>query len=269
MRNNKPHRKSAPRGRPKANVTSKSEVRIWGLHACRAVFEKRPQDILKVRLTTARRREMKELLDWLVAERRGFEVVSDEEIEKITQSQHHEGVAMLALKKPELSPEELLKLKPGPRRFIYLHNVGNPHNFGAIARVAAFFGADGIFVAGGGAFTYGAAARVAEGGMEYVDVCAIEDQKEFFALLKEYKLTTIATTPHTRNSIFNSRIPERSVIMFGAEGAGLPELYVERADMSVSIPGTGAVESLNVACAVTAVLGVISSKVGGPPAVQR
>ena len=55
----------------------------------------------------------------------------------------------------------------GPQCAIWLDGVGNPHNFGAIARSAAHFGAAGILLPQDSTLSLsGAAARVAEGGIE-------------------------------------------------------------------------------------------------------
>jgi tRNA G18 (ribose-2'-O)-methylase SpoU len=42
--------------------------------------------------------------------------------------------------------------------------------------------------------------------------------------------------------------------MFGSEGEGLSKRLLDRADVAVQIPGSGALESLNVACASSVVL---------------
>ncbi|WP_036138895.1 TrmH family RNA methyltransferase, partial [Novilysobacter defluvii] len=53
--------------------------------------------------------------------------------------------------------------------------------------------------------------------------------------------------------LFDAALPERLVYVLGAEGEGMDRGLAARCDLQLSIPGTGAVESLNVAAA-TAVL---------------
>ena len=53
--------------------------------------------------------------------------------------------------------------------------------------------------------------------------------------------------------LFATKLPERLVYVLGAEGEGMDAELAKACDMRVSIPGSGAVESLNVAAA-TAVL---------------
>ena len=53
-----------------------------------------------------------------------------------------------------------------------LDGVGNPHNLGAIARSCAHFGVSGIILTAPEALQSGAAARTAEGGLEFVEALA-------------------------------------------------------------------------------------------------
>jgi tRNA G18 (ribose-2'-O)-methylase SpoU len=56
-----------------------------------------------------------------------------------------------------------------------------------------------------------------------------------------------ATVVRDGASIFASELPERLVYVLGAEGEGMSTALADLCDMRVSIPGTGRVESLNVA----------------------
>jgi TrmH RNA methyltransferase len=53
--------------------------------------------------------------------------------------------------------------------------------------------------------------------------------------------------------LFAARLPERLIYVLGAEGEGMNAELAKACDLRLSIPGSGAVESLNVAAA-TAVL---------------
>ena len=53
--------------------------------------------------------------------------------------------------------------------------------------------------------------------------------------------------------MFDTTLPQRLVYVIGAEGEGMDPKLTAACDLRVSIPGSGAVESLNVAAA-TAVL---------------
>src|SRR5690606_41374807 len=62
-----------------------------------------------------------------------------------------------------------------------------------------------------------------------------------------------ATVVRGGESLFAAALPARLVYVLGAEGEGMDPDLATTCDLRLSIPGTGAVESLNVAAA-TAVL---------------
>ncbi|NBW86855.1 MAG: RNA methyltransferase, partial [Planctomycetia bacterium] len=113
-----------------------------GVRACAALFAQRPQSIVRVYLSAARRQTFATLLEWCARERRGFQVVAEENLARITRSIHHEGVAILARAIPQRNLDDLLRdsggTAPGP--ILYVDGVQNPHNVGSILRTAAHFG---------------------------------------------------------------------------------------------------------------------------------
>jgi TrmH RNA methyltransferase len=64
-----------------------------------------------------------------------------------------------------------------------------------------------------------------------------------------------ATLPRGGESIYDARLPERLVLVFGAEGGGMQTELLQACDTRLSIPGSGKVESLNIANAVGVMLG--------------
>jgi TrmH RNA methyltransferase len=65
----------------------------------------------------------------------------------------------------------------------------------------------------------------------------------------------VATSSRRGDPLFAARLPERPVFVLGAEGAGVSEAIDALASLRVRIPGTGAVESLNVSVACGILLG--------------
>ena len=65
--------------------------------------------------------------------------------------------------------------------------------------------------------------------------------------------TLAATVVRGGSDLFQAALPRRLVYVLGAEGEGMSPELAAACDLRMSIPGTGAVESLNVAAA-TAVL---------------
>ena len=232
------------------------EARLYGLNACRAAFAARPQDLRKVYLSEARIATLRDVLAWCVKHRLGYRVVEDEDLNKLAASSHHEGVVFDMRRREQPSLDALLAgLSPGAQTLLWLDGVGNPHNFGALLRSAAHFGAAGVLLPPGSPLTLsGAACRVAEGGAEIVPVVNLGAIDTALTQLRAAGFSLAATLPVRGDSIYAVEWPERVVLVFGAEGEGMRRELIEACKLRLSIPGTGRVESLNIANAVGVML---------------
>jgi RNA methyltransferase, TrmH family len=233
------------------------EVRLYGLNACRAAFAKRPQDLRKVYLSESRMGVLRDVLAYCVKQKLGYRVVPEEDLGKLASSSHHEGVVFEMRRRAEPTLDALLaSLSNGPQVLIWLDGVGNPHNFGAVLRSAAHFGVAGVLLPGDSTLTLsGAAARIAEGGAESVSVVRLDAPSSAIEALKRAGFTLAATLPRNGESIYSAALPERLVLIFGAEASGMARELVDASTLRLSIPGSGRVESLNIANAVGVLLG--------------
>lgn len=236
-----------------------AEVRLYGLNACRAAFAKRPEAVRKVYLTEGRIPALKQVLAWCVKNRIGYRVVEDADLDKLTASRHHEGVCFDLLRDPPLDMAQwLTTLPPAPEAslLLWLDGVGNPHNLGALLRSAAHFGVDGVIVpAEAGLDVSGAAARVAEGAAEVVPFVQAKSAADALVALRAHDYRFAATVPRNGEPLYSASLPSRLVLVFGAEGEGMSDAMIEHADLRLTIPGSGAIESLNVAASVAVLLG--------------
>lgn len=232
------------------------EQRMYGLNACLALFAHRPQALRKVWLLESRIPALKPVLAFCVKNRLGYTVVEAEDLERLSGSAHHEGVVFGAMPAEELSLSNWLRdLPAGPQLAIWLDGVGNPHNFGAIARSAAHFGAAGILLPRESTLTLsGAAARVAEGGAEALPLVRLGRSDNAIAQLAATGFTLAATTVRGGQSLYTTQLPSRMVLLMGAEQTGVDPALTQASTLKLLIPGTGAVESLNVASATSVLL---------------
>lgn len=229
---------------------------MYGLNAVKAVFARRPAAIRKLYLSQPRIPQLQPLLKWCVANRIGYRVVDDEdELRKLASSTHHEGVVADVLRESPRSLDTWLEALPeGPCCVLWLDGVGNPHNLGAILRSSAHFGVSALLLPKDSTLSLsGAAARVAEGGAEAVPVVRLGNDDGAISQLKGAGFTLAATVVRGGDDLFVADLPQRLVYVLGAEGEGMGDALTAACDMKLSIPGSGAVESLNVAAA-TAVL---------------
>lgn len=246
-----PRGPSAPRDPHAPATAARSEVRLYGLNAVDAVFRRRPEAIRKVYLLESRIHALKPLLAWCVRQRVGYRVVEEGDLERLAASSHHEGVVADVLKsEPQPLDGWLQGLAPAaPALAIWLDGVGNPHNFGAILRSAAHFGATILLPADSTLALSGAAARVAEGGAEAVPLVRLPPAADAIARLRVAGFELAATLVRGGDDLFAAALPPRLVYVMGAEGEGMDPALAAACDRRLSIPGSGAVESLNVAAA--------------------
>jgi TrmH RNA methyltransferase len=244
---------------PRAPRRNSDEMRIYGLNACLALFARRPHDLRKVYLAESRIADLKTVLAWCVQRKLGYRVVENADLDKLSGSQHHEGVCFEARRIPFLSLSTLLQRLPPPPKpavLVWLDGVGNPHNFGAVLRSAANFGVHGLLLTEDSALAMsGAAFRVAEGGAESVPIAQVRAGEDVFGAMRNADVSIAATVPREGESLYASRLPPRVAFVLGAEGGGMRRNLIDRADVHLTIPGTGAVESLNVAASAAVLFG--------------
>ena len=231
------------------------ELRLYGLNALRAVFAKRPQAIRKLYLAEARIPQLQPLLKWCVANRVGYRVVDDADLQKLAASTHHEGVVAEVLREDAQPLSSWLRdLPAGPQCALWLDGVGNPHNLGAILRSAAHFGVAAVLLPKHSTLALsGAAARVAEGGAEALPFVRLGREDNSIAQLHGAGFKLAATVVRGGSDLFKVELAPRLVYVLGAEAEGMSPDLARACDLRLSIPGSGAVDSLNVAAA-TAVL---------------
>lgn len=232
------------------------ELRLYGLNAVEAMFARRPQALRKLYLAESRLGRLQPLLKWCVAQRIGYRVVEDADLSKLAASSHHEGVVADVSREPAMTLSDWLQSLPeGPALALWLDGVGNPHNLGAILRSAAHFGVAGILLPEGAPLAMsGAAARVAEGGAEAVPLVRMPAAETAADQLRDAGFGLVATLVSGGEDLFAASLPDRRVYVMGAEGEGMDRGLASRCDHAVSIPGSGAVESLNVASATSVLL---------------
>jgi TrmH RNA methyltransferase len=250
------------KGKPQVENRSKPRdentlSKVYGINACKVFSKNKFSKIIRAFFTPTVAPQFSELMKQLAAQKKVYRIVSEVELEKISQSQHHEGVCFnIELDPPLKLSQWLTAEKKKPQSFLLaLENVGNPHNLGAIMRVAAHFGVNGIAVTNPKALQSGAAKRTAEGGAEFIQIVQCESMKELIHLSKKDGYSIATTSSHKGKSLYKTEFPNKCVLLFGEEGKGLSKDILNSEEFSIQIPGTQNVESLNVSASIAIILG--------------
>ena len=233
------------------------EIKVYGLHACLALARNRIHDVIRVYCSDQRIKDLSSLLHWCAKNRRAYHVISAAELNQVSGSMHHEGVCILAREKSQPSFDQCLRsLKTCKQKtmLLYLGGITNPFNLGAIVRVAAHFGVYAILIDSESELTIsGAVYRVAEGGIEHVPIVRLPIPHQDLKEIKKAGFQLIATTPKAKLSVFKVKLGVKVVFMLGSEATGLSKAILDIADKTVTIPGTGFIESLNLSAAASIV----------------
>jgi TrmH RNA methyltransferase len=154
-------------------------------------------------------------------------------------------------------PRPLLAFRPDTARgwvgdgkpLVILDGVGNPHNLGAIARSAAFFGLDRLVLADrpDQALPSDASYRIAEGGFEHLSLYRAQLPAALSDLREIYRVVGTALGRHPAPAAWGGDRPV--ALVFGNEEAGLEPATLAACDEVVTVPGSSRVQSLNVAAA--------------------
>ncbi|WP_029593639.1 tRNA/rRNA methyltransferase [Franconibacter pulveris] len=225
------------------------ETRVYGENACQALFQSRPEAIVRAWFIQSVTPRFKEALRWMAANRKAYHVVDEAELAKASGTEHHGGVCFLIKKRNGLSVNQWLSQSGEEDCVLALEDVGNPHNLGAIVRSCAHFGVKGVVVQDAGLLESGAAVRTAEGGAEHVEAITGNSFNDTLEQFRRAGYAIVTTSSHKGTPLFQAQLPKKMVLVLGQEREGISETTFANADLRLSIDGTGNVESLNVSVA--------------------
>ncbi|MFA6857869.1 MAG: RNA methyltransferase [Treponema sp.] len=197
-----------------------------------------------------------------------YNMVGNEDLEKLCGSVHHQGVVAM-IYAPEIVPldsditDSWIAKKENA---LVLDRVGNANNLGAIVRSAAFFGMKNIVIPNDEAQSSVTTSsyRVAEGGMEYVNIYSVNSIPRLMEALKGkmVRIGTDLSAKKTVSQLKNICADRPALLVLGNEEHGISDEVRKNCDALVIIPFAGMnsdaqepqVESLNVAQAASIIL---------------
>lgn len=233
------------------------ELKLCGLAAVRARFARDAASIQRLYFDYPTGRKLGVMCKALAAARKVYRCVEPAELEKIAGTVHHGGVVAVvpapALRAPLASDIQTWVAKRAP--LLLLDRVGNAHNLGAIARTAGFFGVTRLVLPNdpAAALPGEAAYRVAEGGLEAVEIFRVPDLAAFARELARAGYDVIGAATRGGRPDAKAGAGKPIALALGNEEHGLSPDVAKACTRLVTLPGSGKVESLNVSVA-TAVL---------------
>jgi RNA methyltransferase, TrmH family len=246
--------------RVRGALMKSSELKLCGLAPVRARFARDAASIKRLYFDYPTGRKIGMMCKALSVAKKVYRCVDAAELEKISGTVHHGGIVAVvdapALRAPGAA--EMRQWAAARAPVLLLDRIGNAHNLGAIARTAGFFGVRRLVVADhpDAAMPGEAAYRVAEGGLEAVEIFRVRDLAGLVRDLRALGYTVVGAATRGGASLGRGRpLPASSAaaepvaIVLGSEEQGLAPEVAAACTGQVSIPGSGAVESLNVSVA--------------------
>ena len=220
---------------------------LCGYNAVAAAFACRPDAMLRLFYLAEQKISAGPFCAALAAAKKPYRMVEAAELEKIAGTPHHGGLVAIATGKAPtiLDP----RAPPRVKLLLVLDGIGNPHNLGAIARSAAYFGVKAMLIGEGigHALPSDAAFRTAEGGLEYLDLYRTRDLPRALAMMDPY-YRTVATSLGKEAMKLDDLPRDRPVaLVLGNEERGVSAPVLAACRREVKIGGRGKIQSLNVA----------------------
>jgi 23S rRNA (guanosine2251-2'-O)-methyltransferase len=207
-----------------------------------------PRDVRRVWATEhAARAE-----DWLREARPA--IVGSDEIERLSETPDHQGVCAQAA--PYRYADANSLLADDDALVVCLDEVQDPHNLGAVCRVAESAGASGLVIPERrSAAVTPAACKTSAGAVEHLRVARVPNLANWLAEAKRdgawiYGAAADGDTVPYEAPDYGGKV----VLVLGSEGRGLRPRVAAACDRLVSLPQRGTVGSLNVSTAAAALL---------------
>lgn len=258
----RPHRPKRP-GRPHqdrrrdageaARTHRRDKLRIAGLPAVEALFAKAPDSVERLLVAPFMAQTASALLREAAKRGIAYKIVPDDGLAKIAGTALTGGIVAETAERP-LKQFDVGAAKAWAARWeplMILDGIGNPHNLGAIARTAAFFGLPRLAISDhpGQAAPSEAAYRVSEGGLVWLDMFRIHRLPDVLRRLSAF-YTVVGTAIGTGEPLPVHRLatgPKPVCVVLGNEEQGLAPATLAVCEHVATIPGAGQVQSLNVA----------------------
>lgn len=136
-------------------------------------------------------------------------------------------------------------------------------NVGTILRLCACMGVKLDLIEPMG-FPWGASA-MKRAGMDYADAAHVTRHADWDAFLASVDGRIVLATTKGADRLDQARFQPGDILLFGSEGAGVPDTVHARADCRVRVPMRAGFRSLNVAVSAAMMLGYALEQTGGWP----
>ncbi|PCI39283.1 MAG: 23S rRNA (guanosine(2251)-2'-O)-methyltransferase RlmB [Thiotrichales bacterium] len=225
---------------------------VYGIHAVFSVLNKHPDDIIKLAITEPALEKLnKQLLSSRSKTISSLRIHTRAQLTDLIGHEKHQGVVAFLRHKAEkyYQEKDLNNFTFNNNLILALDQIQDPRNLGACIRSAVAFGVDAVLIPKrGGCGITDVTHKTAAGTVDSINVFEITNLVRALETLKQAGFWVVGMSEKTSSDIYKTQFTQPTVIVLGAEGAGLRLSTQKCCDYLAKIPITG-VSSLNVSVA--------------------
>ena len=184
--------------------------------------------------------------------------VDRRKLDMMSTTRAHQGVIAYAAARDYATIDDILQeaADRGQAPLIVIcDELSDPHNLGAILRSAECAGAHGVIIPKRRSVGLTATvAKASAGAVEYMKVARVTNLNAAMEELKQKGVWIFGTAAEGSVPMYQADLTGPTAIVIGSEGDGMSRLVRENCDMTVHIPMTGKINSLNASAAATVLL---------------
>jgi len=238
--------------------TKRNELAVCGFATVKKLEKNHPEKIRRLYFTEEVAPKFGGLCKKLAKNHGIYNQKPAADLEKLSGTVHHQGVVAM-IEAPEIQPLDsdiTDSWVQNCENAVLLDRIGNANNFGAIVRSAAFFGIKNIVIpldeAQSSITT--SSYRVAEGGMEYVNIYSVRSSARLLEAMQG-KMIRVGTSLDAKKKVSDLAALNKGdkgdrplLVVLGNEESGISDVVKKNCDELVIIPWAGMSEGVAESC---------------------
>lgn len=237
----------------------KGQITLYGKHAVLSALANPNRDIVRLMATKEASDEIKGKV-----EAHKLNIVDKKEIEKLVPREAiHQGIALTTYPLEDYALEEICDMAEEKNSccVLILDQVTDPQNVGAIIRSCVAFGASALIMQDRNSpDETGALVKASAGTIEKLPISRVTNLSRAIEQLKKAGFWIVGMDGYAKTDVSQLEKSGKVAIIMGSEGKGMRRLVEDSCDITIRLPISADVESLNVSTAAAIVLYEMSKK---------
>lgn len=250
--------------KPSSAPFTNSAMILYGRHPVTAAIANDKRQINKILCTAENADEIRKLCTRYNRNNGIISIVDRKEIDRILPREAvHQGLAAYVKELEDYTLEDICILSDQQPdcHVLILDQVTDPQNIGAIIRSCVAFNTLALIMQDKNSpAETGAMAKASAGMVEHLPICRVTNLSRAIEQLKTAGFWTVGMDGYAETTIDRLKKGGKTAIIMGSEGKGMRRLVEEACDITVRLPISEKVESLNVSTAAAIALYEISKK---------